>query len=572
MSRRNGGNAVAHNQYCKIIQWIGHHKDHGDPKYAEAVSDLCLDSWLSPSRYPGLTFLYQTNKKIRKEFGEKVFTKESRDACEEFKRYIIPDIFESCEDFQKKDVGNVLGYKYDVKSCDRHKVVFENGMEIHPLLSHNSYEPLNPKLKDIIRIYYVVKGEPDESGDPYKIPRSMHRNNRSSGRVVGGGIELVGELLQYKWHESNFTQILLGVINIGFAYDALSEVLSYLIAKSPTDETIIIAINNLIKGQTYIYSTPVGIIAYTFYTMLLALLIPDDIPGSKEIFTDVLSIIFKHISNHNISLSSTDILQRRSAYVQKLNDACKDRFTTSITPLSEAGAEKIYGFSEAVSHAASHDASHDESHAASHAASYSDGIPSHGEVVDGGLAYGGNPSILRGDQSYLINQMFSLLYNGSLWVLNLKIDKLGNYEGSIIAETLFTLNIAAHEIYLNDKDSSKHKFKFRARDIASMNILIKLFQEMLAEIRADHSHIFSINKLNRLVNLLSYNSRVLILVMGHSTACENFINTFWPSDAVNGGIGNHTEKILNNFTKRGGNIMNTIKRVGGTCGGMSKYF
>lgn len=102
MSNKYGGDAAASNQYCKITQWIEHHKDHGDPKYAEAISDLCLDSWLSPSRYPGLTFLYQTNKKIKKEFCEKVFTPDSRDACDEFKRYILPDIFHSCEDFQKK--------------------------------------------------------------------------------------------------------------------------------------------------------------------------------------------------------------------------------------------------------------------------------------------------------------------------------------------------------------------------------------------------------------------------------------------------------------------------------------
>jgi hypothetical protein len=157
------------NQYAKIIQWIEHHKDHGDSKYAEAISDLCLDQYLDINMYNnGLTFLYQTNKTIRKKFCEKVFTPYSRDACDEFKRYIIPDIFHSCEDFQKKDVGNILGYKYEIKYCDKHKVIFDNGMEIHPLLHHNSYEPLNTKLIDKVRIYYVIKGEPDESGYPYE--------------------------------------------------------------------------------------------------------------------------------------------------------------------------------------------------------------------------------------------------------------------------------------------------------------------------------------------------------------------------------------------------------------------
>jgi hypothetical protein len=171
------------NQYCKITSWIEHHKDHGDAKYAEAISDLCLDSWLKPGKYNGLTFLYQTNKTVRKKFCDKVFTPESRDACDEFKRYIIPDVFHSCEDFQQKDVGNVLGYKYEVKSCDKHKVVFENGMTIEPLLGHNSFESLSPNLKEVIKVFYVTKGEPPESGEPYRV---THRKREKKTRTVGG--------------------------------------------------------------------------------------------------------------------------------------------------------------------------------------------------------------------------------------------------------------------------------------------------------------------------------------------------------------------------------------------------
>jgi hypothetical protein len=151
------------NQYDKITQWIEHHKDHGDSKYAEAILDLSLDIYLNIDEYGnGLTFLYQTNKTIRKKLCERVFTPDSRDACEEFKRYIIPDIFHSCEDFQKKDVENLLGYKYEIKSYEKNKVVFENGMEIHPLLIYNSYEPLDIKLINKVKIYYVVRGEPPE--------------------------------------------------------------------------------------------------------------------------------------------------------------------------------------------------------------------------------------------------------------------------------------------------------------------------------------------------------------------------------------------------------------------------
>jgi hypothetical protein len=43
-------------------------------------------------------------------------------------------------------------------------------MEIHSLLEHNSFEILSPNLKDIVKIYYVVKGEPAESSEPYRVP------------------------------------------------------------------------------------------------------------------------------------------------------------------------------------------------------------------------------------------------------------------------------------------------------------------------------------------------------------------------------------------------------------------
>ena len=69
-----------------------------------------------------------------------------------------------------------MGYKYEVKSCDKHKVVFENGMTIEPLLGHNSFETLSPNLKEIVKIYYITKGEPPDSGEPYRV--AHHKRER----------------------------------------------------------------------------------------------------------------------------------------------------------------------------------------------------------------------------------------------------------------------------------------------------------------------------------------------------------------------------------------------------------
>jgi len=154
------------NQYGKITQWIKYHRNHGDAKYAEAILDLCLDSYLNIDEYSnGLTFLYQTNKKIRKEFCDRVFAPDSREACEEFKRYILPDVFHSFEDFLQKDIENLLGYKYYVTSCTKDTVTFANGMKIKAIehSGGNSYEPLDIKLIDKVKIYYVIQGEPPEN-------------------------------------------------------------------------------------------------------------------------------------------------------------------------------------------------------------------------------------------------------------------------------------------------------------------------------------------------------------------------------------------------------------------------
>lgn len=334
MSSKYGGDA--HNdQYCKIIQWIKHHKDHGDPKYAEAISDLCLESVLSPSKYPGLTFLYQTNKKIRKDFCDKVFTPDSREACEEFKRYILPDVFHSCDDFQKKDVGNVLGYKYTIKSCDKNKVVFDNGMEIHSLLHHNSYEPLNAKLKDIIKIYYVVKGEPPESGDTYRIHhRQQHNKSNRGDDVVGGG---PGEAMEL-FTNSGFKDILESPLNLSCGFDAFDECLDYLTSMEETP-----VVKNLILIQWYSCSTPHGIISYMLCIILLAFIIPSG-EINKDIFSELISKIIKKLRNGS-TCSSNYILRKKSEFLEKLS--VKSRFNRS--NLSTENKSKIENFASSLS-------------------------------------------------------------------------------------------------------------------------------------------------------------------------------------------------------------------------------
>ena len=283
------------NQYCKITSWIEHHKDHGDAKYAEAISDLCLDSWLKPGKYNGLTFLYQTNKTVRKKFCDKVFTPESREACDEFKRYIIPDVFHSCEDFQQKDVGNVLGYKYEVKSCDKHKVVFENGMTIEPLLGHNSFESLSPNLKEVIKVFYVTKGEPPESGEPYRV---THRKREKKPRTVGGNAvdceRVLNDKIMPMFRDESRPIYLHNAFN---AFSACIPELERQLAAGTDDPIYLNTIQDLLAMQYTFSSTESGILDYICYILdsLWDEQNPDRSTRLSEICTRLLNIIHEEL-------------------------------------------------------------------------------------------------------------------------------------------------------------------------------------------------------------------------------------------------------------------------------------
>jgi hypothetical protein len=319
------------NQYCKITSWIQHHKDHGDAKYAEAILDLCLDSWLKPNKYNGLTFLYQTNKTIRKKFCERVFTPDSRDACEEFKRYIIPDTFHSCEDFQKKDVGNVLGYKYEIKSCDKNKVVFENGMEIHSLLDHNSFESLSPNLKDIVKVYYVVKGEPAESGEPYRVP---HRKRER--KAVGGGIEDLRRLKSTGEIFSNLlTMITSAAITKGSCYmiiTALNKELNEILEASGDNDDIandLLDVLSIICGM----NNPLNIILIFIEYVCNMVLKEEHSTSIDRIAANLLNTIIRYI---RIPERSPGIIEENT---QKYKN-CSAKFSSFIDSIHNMNSSK----------------------------------------------------------------------------------------------------------------------------------------------------------------------------------------------------------------------------------------
>ena len=164
-------------QYCQITSWIASSKGGDDPDYATAIKDLCLDSFLKKSRQNhGLTFLYQGDKAIRKTFCKKVFTPHSREAVIEFKRHILPDIFTSPDDFNTKEVGNILGFKYEViEATDKH-IKFKGAHDKPMVITLvHSFTHLFESLEKLIKIYKITSGEPQDSDIPYRAPFTPHK-------------------------------------------------------------------------------------------------------------------------------------------------------------------------------------------------------------------------------------------------------------------------------------------------------------------------------------------------------------------------------------------------------------
>ena len=296
------------NQYCKITSWIQHNKKHGDPDYAQAILDLCLDINLKPSNYQGLTFLYQTDSKIRKKFSKDVFCVNAHDLCKEFKRYILPDTFLSCEDFDTKEVGNIMGHKYEVKSCTNNTVIFKNGMKIQPI-ENNSYVPLSDNLKNIIKIYYVVEGEPpsDENGLYTVAHRKKQKKTArgGNGKLIRGGTK---DEFFHVYESSRLSDHIKDIPHQNIYYNgnhAFHAILHILKSKleEHSDGEIHKHIKNLILAQWLVNSIPEGIIAYIYMCLYILYHAPES-EVFKEIVNEIIMKILEILTSSGKTVST----------------------------------------------------------------------------------------------------------------------------------------------------------------------------------------------------------------------------------------------------------------------------
>lgn len=161
---------------CRIYQWI----EDQDPKFAEAITDLCLEGALSPTgNNPGVTFLYPKDDAYREEIINKTYTKQADEAERMIEALILPDVFINATDFKSKPVGNRMRRQYEFETIEGKKVKIA-GMELE---AATGFEPLK-KREGRISVWVITKGRPKE-GKEYTPPKRQ-RSEHKGGAYYGG--------------------------------------------------------------------------------------------------------------------------------------------------------------------------------------------------------------------------------------------------------------------------------------------------------------------------------------------------------------------------------------------------
>jgi hypothetical protein len=146
-------------KYCRIHQWVSDQ----DPKFANAIRELCLEGALSGGR-SGVTFLYPKDEAYRAEIVEKAFSMDADKAVEMVNSLIIPMYLASGKDFSEQDIGSRGGVKFDVKSADSGKVKLDGDVE---LTLSDDFVPLDNR-QGSLAVWIVSKGRPPLTGAPFK--------------------------------------------------------------------------------------------------------------------------------------------------------------------------------------------------------------------------------------------------------------------------------------------------------------------------------------------------------------------------------------------------------------------
>lgn len=166
-------------KHCRIFQWV----EDQDPKFAEAIRQLCLEGALSPNaRTPGVTFLYPKDAAYRQEIYDKAYSDDPDAAVKMVEALIVPDVMLQAGDFSRRPVGNRCGVAFKVESAGNGKVLLADGVELAP----SSFATMASRT-GALAVWLVAKGRLPQAGAPYTPPASAPRRPGGPAHRTGGG-------------------------------------------------------------------------------------------------------------------------------------------------------------------------------------------------------------------------------------------------------------------------------------------------------------------------------------------------------------------------------------------------
>lgn len=151
-------------KHCSILNYL----EDADPELHSLIHKLCIGRNFVPRRgSAGLTFL-RPDKSLSDKIKKAAYSEDPTEAVDMIRALILPDYFESLEefDFKKSDIPNMLRKKVSIAAANAKKVTLSNGGEV--VLDGNF---ASRKDRSNIAVYLLTKElVPIDGEDSHTIP------------------------------------------------------------------------------------------------------------------------------------------------------------------------------------------------------------------------------------------------------------------------------------------------------------------------------------------------------------------------------------------------------------------
>ena len=170
-------------KFCRLSKYL----EQSDKEFYQALDDLCLLGLLRV-RGNGVTFLYPTNKTLRKTLVKYAYSNEPEKAVDMFKTLVLLDFLPRPSDFKPgAEIANAHHKKLEVKSADSKGVELKSG---HKLELAKDFA--NMRKDEPVVVYHLSgTGELPNTGSRVDTKTIQQKNTRGGAQ---GGSEVRGKI------------------------------------------------------------------------------------------------------------------------------------------------------------------------------------------------------------------------------------------------------------------------------------------------------------------------------------------------------------------------------------------